>query len=358
MKNPRRSADELVSLFAELGLVGRRALRRGESTTLDRFVKRSAANEEAMRQVLVSLEAGAFKNIQPKDYDDLDDVKFAVSDIKDDWAMESIFGWFDYQETLGWSAKFGALPFSVFLNALITNGMEQGGPDALDLIFVFSRQTASAVIGADENGKLAHFTTQEVLVGYSRMCSLAEMLRTGEVPDDRYTDAERALYFNSSQSGERMREWLFYDLAAYEDDLRARYDRAEIVAQLLILHPVPAHVAAYLRTVYRTFIQGFMPETVVMCRALLERSTARAFCLLTGSEAASDNASLASQITALREGGWLSPDLYRDATDVRLRGNKAVHGDPSVVKDSLGTVQAVLRVVSALEREALRNSGG
>lgn len=148
----------------------------------------------------------------------------------------------------------------------------------------------------------------------------------------------------------------FWDLWRYNDSLRSRFERAQRVEKLMLLHPMSPFIAIYLRTVYRTYVEGFMPETVVMCRALLERSAKRACAALEIAFVDSKSDTLHSRLELLKRHKWLSAELMRDAHDVRNRGNVSVHEDPTMVRDSYDTVEAALRVVNAIETQIKQNS--
>ena len=46
--------------------------------------------------------------------------------------------------------------------------------------------------------------------------------------------------------------------------------------------------------------------------------------------------------------GLIDVSIHRDAVIVKQRGDTAVHKDPEVPKDALGTIQLTMRVLTAL----------
>jgi hypothetical protein len=352
-----RTGAELIDLFGELAVVGRRAIKRGPFASLERLARARQAeidrSVELLPQRIATLAERMEARLQ-RQRDAFDEVDTAIGSIRDEWASESLFFVDDWSVLDGFIDDTRGCTFGALLRFMDEHHSSESQPD-IQHVLDMTGLTPSAVLGADTHARLEEYSGEEVLTGYGRLTLLTEVLRSGGVPDERFTDAERLLYLRSTRVDERMRDWLFHDMWRYTDTLRSRQARAEQVSKLIVLYPSAEHVATYLTTVYRTYIEGFIPETIIMCRSLLERSTERACVLLKLERSGEGQSALRSQLKALKDANWLTSDLLRDANTVRLRGNKAVHEDPSVVQDSFGTVEAALRVVNVIEAKSLQH---
>lgn len=113
----------------------------------------------------------------------------------------------------------------------------------------------------------------------------------------------------------------------------------------------PASSLKFLRLVGRCFISGFSEECVVLCRSVLDTAFRE--------QVSEEMLARRRHQQEGREPGLLQrieaacPDLIDDeirklAVQVKDRGDKAVHYDPTLTKDILGTIRATLRVLNAL----------
>jgi hypothetical protein len=350
-----RSVEDLLSLFAELGTVGRRAIRRGVSTTIE---SRAARQKQALESFDPSKWINRFNNTELvlREPDDFDTVIKAVEKVRDEWASENPFWiaeWYPLYEMI---EHYRGIPFDQF--ALYLPGTEEEFIfSPIQRFWELAGLTIQDLVSADVHGRLAQVTAEEVILGFARIASLAEMLHTGETPDDRYTDHERELYLRSVLEGEQVRDWLFFAMTDFIDDLRGRYERSRRIMKLRVIYPTAADLEKYLLRVYKTYIQGFVPESVIMSRAIVERSAKRA-CEQGGYlfEGRKDP-ELKSMLVFLQKNNWLSLAEYRDADDVRHRGNKAVHEDPTMITDAFETIEKAVRTVELIERKRGRTAG-
>lgn len=115
----------------------------------------------------------------------------------------------------------------------------------------------------------------------------------------------------------------------------------------------PEPCAQFLALVSRSYIHGFVPECVVMCRSAMETAFREAI-LPEHCKRVSRGENLAGRIHAAfaPENALLAdePSLYRAAQEVKERGDKVVHYEAEGVKDALGTIRSALRVIKALSR--------
>jgi hypothetical protein len=109
-------------------------------------------------------------------------------------------------------------------------------------------------------------------------------------------------------------------------------------------------VQKYLARLGRCYIAGFLPECVMLCRAVLENGVKDAFVrrrvpLPATAEGASP---MRTRLKAAQMFGWLTPDGFQAATAVWERGNTAVHHDPTATSDVLGTIVLTVNVLKEL----------
>ena len=98
----------------------------------------------------------------------------------------------------------------------------------------------------------------------------------------------------------------------------------------------------YLRRVLRCYIWGLKPECIILCRSVVEvaidekipdRMCAK-FC-----DPNKPNYTLADKLKTIEKSGLFDKEFMRILNEIRLRGNKCVHGDMDAVKDVKGTVK-------------------
>ena len=105
--------------------------------------------------------------------------------------------------------------------------------------------------------------------------------------------------------------------------------------------PIPEIPLNYLKRVFRCYIWGLKPECIILCRSVVEvaidekisnRMCAK-FC-----NRNKPNYTLADKLKTIEKSGLFDKEFVQTLNEIRLRGNKCVHGDMDVVKDVKGTV--------------------
>src|SRR5690606_20473403 len=100
----------------------------------------------------------------------------------------------------------------------------------------------------------------------------------------------------------------------------------------------------------RCYIAGFLPECVMLCRAVVENAFVQKFAdkelPLPATE--SGETPMRVRIEAARRFKFLSPARANDAWIVWKRGSKAAHEDPGATTDVLDTIRMTMGVLSEL----------
>jgi len=109
-------------------------------------------------------------------------------------------------------------------------------------------------------------------------------------------------------------------------------------------------VERYLKRLSRCYIAGFIPECIIICRAILENAVKDAFERKSIPLPATDEgaSSMKTRLDAARLLGLLSVEGHQAAVTVWVRGNKAVHHDPEATQDVAGTLELTNRVLFEL----------
>jgi hypothetical protein len=113
----------------------------------------------------------------------------------------------------------------------------------------------------------------------------------------------------------------------------------------------PAAVTVkYVRRLVRCYVMGLFPETVIVCRAVVEKSIEDVFEHAGVPVPATERgeSSLKTKIEATRRLGLLPDEVVDGAHKVRLRGNVAVHNDPEAVAEVKETVMLTYSVLEAV----------
>lgn len=100
-------------------------------------------------------------------------------------------------------------------------------------------------------------------------------------------------------------------------------------------------VGKYLRRLTHCYILELDAETVILSRAVLENAIHHLF----ESKDTPAPERMRARLDAAKMFGWISPPRANDAMTIWIRGNKAVHDDPDVTRDSLGTVRLLMGVL-------------
>lgn len=135
-------------------------------------------------------------------------------------------------------------------------------------------------------------------------------------------------------------------------------DMAKRCLQLarLALTVSPAEpVQKFLARAGRSYVTGLYPESVVMCRAVLENAIRDKFqrhkkALPTPS----GRSEMRTRLERAEEFGWLTRRQRTEAWEVHQRGNKAVHEDPHLTTDVFGTIEATLGLLDVLYQDIKR----
>jgi hypothetical protein len=130
----------------------------------------------------------------------------------------------------------------------------------------------------------------------------------------------------------------------YSTGVDEKADRCFQLAELVIQNPPSEHVLRYLKRMSRCYVNGFMPETVVMCRAVFENALTQTF----ERHGVPRPERMLARIAAAQTCGWLSENAATHARAIWTRGNKAVHVDPTAITDALDTVKLTMEVLREL----------
>jgi len=149
---------------------------------------------------------------------------------------------------------------------------------------------------------------------------------------------------------EQILERLQIDIAWSLNDTAAMARRCTEIAQHVVRQRPPEPVLRYLRRLSRCYVAGFMPECVMISRAVLENALKNAFHRkgVPLPENAAGRSEMRVRLDAAVRFGWLSQQASHDAWTVWTRGNKAAHEDPTVTPDALDTVVLTLGLLSEL----------
>ena len=109
-------------------------------------------------------------------------------------------------------------------------------------------------------------------------------------------------------------------------------------------------VLKFIRRLTRCYIAGFDPETVILCRAVLESAVRDRYSREEKAfpQAAPGKSQMLARLRKAEDWGWISRRSFNAARDVWERGNKAVHEDPTATSAVLETVQATMAVLEDL----------
>lgn len=109
---------------------------------------------------------------------------------------------------------------------------------------------------------------------------------------------------------------------------------------------------AFLSRVARCYISGFDPECVILCRAVLDTAFRDAVpteaCERHCRQDPSHDFTLSNRIHAAVREGYIDSNTKYLAKEVKERGDKAVHYQPDITQDILGTIRDTLIVLEKL----------
>ena len=132
------------------------------------------------------------------------------------------------------------------------------------------------------------------------------------------------------------------------DRLPEGTERCLRLARWVVAAQPNERVVRFLNRLGRSYVFGFGPECVILCRAVIEAAVEDT--LEARGEAVQGN--LSRKLAHAREKGLLQADAFREANQIRIRGNKAVHDDPTVTTDIDGTLQSTMLVLKQLYEAA------
>jgi hypothetical protein len=136
--------------------------------------------------------------------------------------------------------------------------------------------------------------------------------------------------------------WRFTD----ESDQMA--GRCVQLAGLLLKQRPSERVLRFVRRLGRCYIAGFFPESIMICRSILENAIdeeldrRRVFV----------DGNMKSKIKALYESGAISEHTRVRAATVWERGNTAIHKDPEAVGNAFETIRSVLQLLEEIQLPA------
>ena len=122
------------------------------------------------------------------------------------------------------------------------------------------------------------------------------------------------------------------------------------LARLALTHPPADAVSRYLQRLGRCYIAGFFPETVIICRAILENAVLDKFeregkPLPIPPSGRSD---MRARLSRAEDHQWITRKQSNDAWSIWERGSKAAHRDPNLTTAVLETVETTMDLVGVL----------
>jgi hypothetical protein len=134
----------------------------------------------------------------------------------------------------------------------------------------------------------------------------------------------------------------------------------ELFRMVLKTHPSEP-TQKFLGRLARCYIWGFEAECVILCRAVLDTAFKDAVdnevCEKYSNKRPSnkrpyDNFTLVDRIYAAEKEGLINEATRKLAKKVKARGDKAVHYQPDITKDILGTMRDTLVVIERLQNKS------
>jgi hypothetical protein len=131
----------------------------------------------------------------------------------------------------------------------------------------------------------------------------------------------------------------------------------ELARMALRIAPGEA-VLRFLERLGRCYIAGFFPESVVMCRAVLENAVLERFSRERKPlpSPAQGRSEMRARLHRAEELGWLTRRQRDEAWSVWERGSKAAHRDPNVTKEVLQTIKITVGLLEVLYDDRKRTA--
>ncbi len=126
-------------------------------------------------------------------------------------------------------------------------------------------------------------------------------------------------------------------------------DRCLKLARLSLKVSPGERALRFLSRVGRSYVAGLQPETVVMCRAVLEQAVLERFGREKKALPRPDGKSeMGARLSRAEDLGWITRGQRQEIWQVHLRGNKAVHENPDLTADALDTIEITMRMLGVL----------
>lgn len=122
-------------------------------------------------------------------------------------------------------------------------------------------------------------------------------------------------------------------------------ERCLQLVELLLQSPPSERVLRFLRRLGRCYVVGLFPESIMVCRGVLENAVDE--CIQRNSL---PEGTMNQKLDTLRSKGYLSVKARSDARAVWQKGNKAIHNDPQAVGQALDTIRQVLGILRELQQ--------
>jgi hypothetical protein len=157
----------------------------------------------------------------------------------------------------------------------------------------------------------------------------------------------------------RLRGWLELAIAQsfslHTDEMSERCLALARIA--LPQRPGPA-VNRYLQRLGRCYVAGFDPETVIVCRAVLENAVNDKFHREHKPVPipSAGRSEMRAKLIKAEDLGWLTRREHEDAWAVWDRGSTAAHRDPQVTTAVLETIETTIRLLNTLYRPGTRSA--
>jgi hypothetical protein len=128
----------------------------------------------------------------------------------------------------------------------------------------------------------------------------------------------------------------------------------DITREVLFREPNES-VRRFVARLTRCFVAGYLPECVMLCRAVLENAVTELSTALKLKAIPNKDGfiGMSSRLDALLQAGRLDDKSRQQAQIVWKRGNTAVHKDPLAVSEVTETVDMTMRILGDLYRQPL-----
>ena len=124
----------------------------------------------------------------------------------------------------------------------------------------------------------------------------------------------------------------------------------ELLSCIVEVEPTE-RVRRFLHRVSRCFLLGLEPETIILCRSVLESAVEERLddTRRKGVREAAHGASMKVKIDLLHGQGWITDDSRRAAMVIWERGNAAIHKDPEAVGNAIEIIRKLVEVLYEID---------